>query len=133
MLRHLRQYLQQLYPLRYANDLGGKISVQVAATACATIRTMVDNRVGIVAHHATMTLVAGLGPDGLGLLPPLCAVGRRPLRGGAGGIRRTLQSQHQLDYLLAAHPLKIGATHPMRESAKTDPRKGVGNYPLETW
>ncbi|WP_210248945.1 hypothetical protein, partial [Methylobacterium sp. WL64] len=41
---------------------------------------------------------------------------------------RTLQPQHQFDQLLAAQPLKIGTNHPTRESAKPNPRKGVGNY-----
>ncbi|WP_204263029.1 hypothetical protein, partial [Methylobacterium sp. BTF04] len=34
----------------------------------------------------------------------------------------------QLDQLLAAQPLKIASAHPTKESAKSDPRKGVGNY-----
>ncbi|WP_210248991.1 hypothetical protein, partial [Methylobacterium sp. WL64] len=43
---------------------------------------------------------------------------------------RTLQPQHQFDQLLAAQPLKIGTNHPTRESAKPNPRKGVGNYTI---
>ncbi|WP_210246544.1 hypothetical protein, partial [Methylobacterium sp. WL12] len=44
--------------------------------------------------------------------------------------RRALHPQHQLDQLLAAQPLKIASAHPTRESAKPNPRKGVGNYKL---
>ncbi|MFD0935987.1 hypothetical protein ACFQ12_12455, partial [Methylobacterium trifolii] len=41
---------------------------------------------------------------------------------------RALQPQHQLDQLFAAQPLKIASAHPTNESAKSRPRKGVGNY-----
>src|SRR6195952_4810307 len=89
---------------------------------------MIDHRIGIVAHHPAMAFVTMLGAARLGLLPPLLAVRRGRLRRGTRSLFWTLQPQHQLDQLLAAQPLKIDATHPGRESAKPNPRKGVGNY-----
>lgn len=75
-----------------------------------------------------MTLVARLGPAGLGLLPPLLAIRRGRLRGRPRGLVRALQPQHQIDQFLATQTLEITSAHPIRESAKSDPRKGVGNY-----
>src|SRR4051794_31090001 len=43
--------------------------------------------------------MAGLGPAGLGFLPLLLAIRRRGLGGGARGLLRPLQAQHQLDQL----------------------------------
>ncbi len=94
---------------------------------------MVDNGIGIVAHDAAVALVARLGPAGLGLITPLLAVRRGRLRRSARRLLRALQPQHQLDQLLAAQPLKIASAHPARESAKPDPRKGVGNYAGWGW
>ncbi len=89
---------------------------------------MIDHRIGIVVHDAAMALVARLGTAGPGLIAPLLAIRRGRLRGGARGLLRALQTQHQFDQLLATQPLKIASTHPTRESAKPCPRKGVGNY-----
>lgn len=104
--------------------------MQGAAAARAAIRTMIDDDIGILAHPAAMTLVPRLGATGLGLLPTLLAVRRGRLRRGARSLLRALQPQHQLDQLFAAQPLKIAPAHPTKESAKSDPRKGVGNYNL---
>ena len=128
MLRHDRCHLRQLDPLGHAHEFGRKISVQGAAAARAAVGPMIDDRVGIIAHHAAMALVAGLGPARSGLLAPLFAVCGGRLRGRARGLVRTLQTQHQLDQFLPAQPLKIAAPHPTKESAKPDPRKGLGNY-----
>ena len=119
MLRHDRGHLWQLDPLGDADELGGKISVQGATAAYAAILTMLDDGIGILAHHPAVTFVPRLGPAGFGLLASLLAVGRGWLRGGARGLVRALQPQHQLDQLLAAQPLKIAAPHPMKESAKS--------------
>jgi hypothetical protein len=43
--------------------------------------------------------------------------------------RRALQTQHQLDQLLAAQALEIGTTHSLLESGISLIRKGMGNYP----
>ena len=125
MLRHDRCHLRQLDPLGHAHEFDRKISVQAAAAARAAVGPMIDDRVGIAAHHTAMALVAGLGPARFGLLAPFFAVCGGRLRGRARGLVRTLQTQHQLDQFLAAQPLKIAAPHPTKESAKPDPRKGL--------
>ena len=61
----------------------------------------------------------------------LLAIGRGRLGRGARGLLWPLQPQHQLDQLFAAQPFKVAAAHLTRESAKSVPRKGVGNYPAE--
>ena len=124
MLGDDRHHRRQVDPLGHADDLSGKIAVQGAAAARAAVGTMLDDRIGILAHHAAVALVAGLDPAGLGLLAPLLAVGRRRLRGRARSLRRALQPQHQLDQLLAAQPLKIASAHLTKESAKSTSRKG---------
>ena len=123
-----RRHLRQLDPLGDTYDLGREGPVQGATAAQAAVGTMLDDRVGIVADRPAMAFMPGLGPAGLRLLPPLLAVSRWRLRGGARGFVRTLQPQHQFDQLLAAQPLKIDTTHPTKESAKPNPRKGVRNY-----
>src|ERR1700712_2063206 len=87
---------------------------------------MVDDLIGIVTHHPAVTFVARLRAAGLGLLAPLLAIRRGRLGGGARGLLRTLQPQHQLDQLLTTQTLKIAATHPTRESAKSPTRKRRG-------
>ena len=99
-----------------------------AAAAGAAVGTMLDDLIGVVTHHPAVAFVARLGPAGLGLLPPLLAIGCGRLGGGARGLLRPLQPQHQLDQLFLAQTLKIAATHPALESAKTANLKGVGNY-----
>src|SRR4051794_10232535 len=72
--------------------------------------------------------MAGLGSARPGFLPLLLAIRRRGLGGGARGLLRPLQAQHQLDQLFLAQTLKLNTTHPALESAKTPSLKGVGNY-----
>ena len=120
MLGDDRHHRRQIDPLGDADDLGRQLPVQGATAARAAVGTMLDDRVGILAHHAAMAFVTGLGPAGLGLLPPLLVIGRRRLRGGARGLRRTLQPQRQLDQLRPAQPLKIASAHPTKESAKSN-------------
>jgi circadian clock protein KaiC len=74
--------------------------------------------------------MARLGATGLGLIPPLLTIGRGRLGGGARGLWRTLQPQHQLNQLFLAQTFKIAAAHPSRESANPASRKGLGNYTL---
>ncbi|GJE58200.1 hypothetical protein MPOCJGCO_0279 [Methylobacterium trifolii] len=126
MLRHDRHHLRQFDPLGHADDLGRKIPVQVAVAARAAVGTMIDHRVGIVAHRAAVALVPRLGPAGLGLLAPLFAVRRRWIGRSARSLLRALQPQHQLDQLLAPQPLKIASAHLTTESAKSTSRKGQG-------
>lgn len=128
MLGDDRGHFRQLDPLGHADDLGGKAPVQGATAARVAIRMMLDDRVRILAHHSAVALVTRLDAAGLGLLAPLLAIRRRRLRRCARGFVRALQPQHQLDQFLAAQPLKIAPAHPTRESVKSDPRKGVGNY-----
>jgi len=86
MLGDGRRHLGQLDALGHAHDLGGKILMQGAAAARAAIWTMIDDGIGIPAHHAAMALVPGLGTARLGLLASLLAVGRGRLRRRARGI-----------------------------------------------
>jgi hypothetical protein len=128
MLRHERRHSGQLDLLREAGDLCRECGVQAATAARASLGTMLDDRIGIVAHHPAVTLVTGLGAAGLGLRALLLAICRGRLRRSARGLLWPLQPQHQLDQLLAAQPLQFASAHPTKESAKSDPRKGVGNY-----
>src|SRR4051794_33908801 len=66
-------------------------------------------------------------PSPIGRRPQLSTVRRRGLGGGARGLLRPLQAQHQLDQLFLAQTLKIAAAHPALESAKAASLKGVGN------
>ena len=75
-----RRHLRQLDPLGHAHDLGGKILLQGAAAARAAFCTMIDNDIGLLAHHAAMTLVPRLGNARLRLLASLLAIGRGRLR-----------------------------------------------------
>jgi hypothetical protein len=50
-------------------------------------------------------------------------------RGCPRRLRRALQTQHQLDQLLAAQALEIGTTHSLLGSGISLIRKGMGNYP----
>src|SRR4051794_11295760 len=65
-------------------------------------------------------------PSPIGRRPQLSTVRRRGLGGGARGLLRPLQPQHQLDQLFLAQTLKLATTHPTLESAKTASLKGVG-------
>src|SRR5215218_403676 len=98
------------------------------ATAGALARTGLDTRIGRLAHHPTVALMAGLGPAGLGFLPLLLAIRRGWLGGGARGLLRPLQAQHQLDQLFLAQTLKLATTHATFESTKMTDLKGLGNY-----
>src|SRR4051794_16803734 len=70
-------------------------------------------------------------PSPIGRRPQLSTVRRRGLGGGARGLLRPLQPQHQLDQLFLAQTLKLATTHPTLESAKTASLKGVGK--CATW
>ena len=130
MLRHMRRHRGQLVSLRDADDLSAQVPRQDAAAARARLRTMLDDRIGIVAQHPAVTLVTRLGAAGLGLRALLLAIRRGRLGRGPRALLWPLQPQHQLDQLLAAQPFQFASAHLTRESAKSDPRKGVGNYML---
>lgn len=57
MLGDDRRHLRQLDPLGDADAFGGKIAVQGSTAARAAVGPMLDDRVGIVAHHPAMVLV----------------------------------------------------------------------------
>jgi hypothetical protein len=65
VLRHDRRHLRQLDLLARADDPRRKSDVQAAAAARASLRTMLHDRIGIVAQHPAVTLVTGLGAAGL--------------------------------------------------------------------
>ena len=76
MLGHDRRHRGQLDLLRDADDLCRKSGVQAGAAARTRLGTMLDDRIGIIAHDAAVTLVTGLGAAGLGVLALLLAVRR---------------------------------------------------------
>jgi len=123
-----RLHLGQLDALVQANRLGWLDCDQRRTAAGALLGTMVEHRVGLIASHSAVALVTGFGTARFGLLPLLLAIRRGRFGRGPRGLLRSLQPQHQFNQFLAAQPLKFAATHLTMESAKTDPRKGVGNY-----
>jgi hypothetical protein len=118
----------QLDRVVFAHGLGRKIGRQPGTAAWAVVRLMVDEAIHIRAHGAAVPVMAWLGATGLGLIPPLLAIGRGRLGGCARGLLRPLQPQHQLDQLFLAQTLKIAAAHGSKESAKSSSRKGLGSY-----
>src|SRR5215211_9447561 len=127
MMRDEGLHLGQLDPLVDADRLGQQVRAERHSTAGALARTVLDNRIGRLAHHPAVALMAGLGPAGLGFLPLLLAIRRGWLGGGARGLLRPLQAQHQLDQLFLAQTLKLNTTHLALESANTPSLKRVGN------
>jgi hypothetical protein len=127
MLCHHRCDLRQLDPLGRADDLGRKVTGERAAAAGAAVGTMLDDLIGIIADHPAVAFVARFCTAGLGLIPLLLPIRRGRLGGGARGLLRPLQPQHQLNQLFLAQALKIAAAHPARESAKPVPHKGRGH------
>src|SRR5215210_9298221 len=117
-----------LDPLVSADRLGQQVRAERHSTAGAWARTGLDNRIGRLAHPPAGALMAGLGPAGLGFLPLLLAIPRGWLGGGARGLLRPLQAQHQLDQLFLAQTLKLATTHATFESTKMTDLKGLGNY-----
>ena len=96
--------------------------------------TMVDDRTGLVAHHAATTLMTGLR-----LLPPLLAIRRGRLRRRARGLRWALHPQHHLILSLSkdrSAPRGSAAQDRFGPSyegiSETQPAQGGGNYPAET-
>jgi hypothetical protein len=83
MLRHMRRHRGQLDPLRDADDLSAQVPRQDAAAARARLRTMLDDRIGIVAQHPAVTLVTRFGTAWLGLRALLLAIRGRWFGRGA--------------------------------------------------
>src|SRR5215212_7588906 len=127
MMRDEGLHLGQLDPLVHADRLGQQVRAERRSAAGALARTMLDDLIGRLAHHPAVALMARLGPARLGFLPLLFAIRRRGLGGGARGLLRPLQAQHQLDQLFLAQTLKLASTHPALESAKTPSFKRLGN------
>src|SRR5215208_1196176 len=84
MMRDEGLHRGQLDPLVYADRLGQQVRAERHSTAGALARTGLDNRIGRLAHHPTVALMAGLGPAGLGFLPLLLAIRRGRLSTTAG-------------------------------------------------
>ena len=77
MLGNYRRHLRRVDLFGVADKFARKILMQDLSTAHATVRTMLDNRVRVVAQHTAMTFVAWLGTARLGLLASLLVVRRR--------------------------------------------------------
>jgi hypothetical protein len=107
----------QLNLLAGANDLRRKCGVQASTAACASLGTMHDDGIGIVAHHSAVAFVTGFGPAGLGLRALLLAIFRWRLEQGARGLLWPLQPQHQFDQILAAQPFNIASVQSQTVSA----------------
>src|SRR4051794_28083748 len=103
-----------------AGRSGGQHKAAVGA-ACGPV---LDDPIGILGKGAAMAFVPRLGPAGAGLLAAFLAVRGGRLGGGARGLLRTLQPQHQLDQFVLAQAFEIGASHDGTESASSAPRKG---------
>src|SRR3954463_1891573 len=86
-----------------------------------------DRQASCVSPDPAVARVPRLGATRLRALTLLLAIRRGRLGGGARGLLRPLQAQHQLDQLFLAQALKLNTTHPALESAKTPSLKGVGN------
>lgn len=104
---HDRRDRRQFDRIVLADRLGGQIGRQGRATAGAGVRTMIDRAIEGFARYPAMALMSRLHTAG-----PLClaarpAVGRWRLRRCLRRLGRALQTQHQLDQLLAAQALKI--------------------------
>ena len=61
MLRHHRRHVRQIDLLGHADDIGGKIPVQSAPAACAAVRTIINDCVGILDQDPAVAFVPGLG------------------------------------------------------------------------
>src|SRR6185369_13750136 len=85
---------------------------------------VLDEPIGILGKGAAVAFVPRLGPAGAGLLAAFLAVRGGRLGGGARGLLRPLQPEHQLDQFVLAQAFEIGASHDGRESASSAPRKG---------
>ncbi len=107
----------------FADGLVRQIGGQGRTAAGAFIEMMIDGAVEILAHHAAMALVTGLGTAGLGFVATLLAIARGRLRRGARCLGWTLQPQHKLDQLFLAQTLKIESAHAPNESAEPIRRK----------
>src|SRR3954467_1452318 len=118
----------QLDPLGQADALGWQARIQSSSAAGAAIRAMRDHLIGSLTDRPAVTLMAGFGPARLGLLALLLAIGRGRLGGGARGLLRSLQPQHQLDQFFLAQTLTLAPPHPTREPAISAPRKGLSNF-----
>lgn len=106
-----------------ADVAGQRIDDAAVQAIAADAAVVIDVRIGIAARHAAVAFVPGLGPTRLGVLPPFLTVHRRRLRGGARGLLRTLQPQHQLNQFLLAQAFKLRSSHSTRESVKPNLHK----------
>jgi hypothetical protein len=97
--------------------LGRQVGRQHKAAVGAACGPVLDDPIGILGKGAAVAFVPRLGPAGAGLLAAFLAVRGGRLGGGARGLLRALQPEHQLDQFVLAQAFEIGAFHDGRESA----------------
>jgi hypothetical protein len=124
VLLHDRPHGRQLDALVRADRLGRQVGRQHKAAVGAACGPVLDDPIGILGKGAAVAFVPRLGPAGAGLLAAFLAVRGGRLGGGARGLLRALQPEHQLDQFVLAQAFEIGASHDARESASSVPRKG---------
>ena len=124
----LRLYRGQLDALVHAGLFARRIRRQGDAAAWAVVGNVADRLGNLGAQGPAVALVARLGATRLAALALRLAICRGRLGGGARGLLRPLQPQHQLDQPGLAQALKLVPPHAWTGSAMPPRCKGVGNY-----
>ena len=100
----------------FTNDLARKAIIELTQARRAAVRAVGYGFVRIIRQRAKMALVSGLGAAGFGIPPPLLFIALWRFRRSLGGLRRTLEFQHQLHQLFLAQAFKIITIHSPSES-----------------
>ena len=83
----------------------GRSAIRTAGSR-GTVGTMLDDLIGHGAEGPAVAFMTRLGAAGFGLLPTFLAIRRGRLGGGARGLLRPLQPQHQLDQFFLRQTLQ---------------------------